>query len=107
MMNMKKSTYLLIITMIMGISTYAQEVGINTDVVDKTAILEITSADKALIIPRMRLSDIKEIPKPAKGLMVYNLSDHCLSINVGTEDAAVWKCYNNCKTSSRKISVSK
>lgn len=53
------------------------QVGIGTSSPNSSAILDLTSTSKGLLIPRVQLTgrdDTGTIPTPATGLMVYNLS---------------------------------
>ena len=53
---------------------YSQDnVGIGTDTPDPSAILEILSNDKGLLIPRM--VDTSQVPQPATGLLIYQTAD--------------------------------
>lgn len=45
--------------------------GIGTTAPDKSAVLDIQSADKGLLIPRMTLQQRNGIQNPANGLMIY------------------------------------
>lgn len=65
------------------ISTKAQ-IGIGTSNPDTTAILDISSSSKGLLIPRVTLSstlDATTILKPATGLLVYNTTPNFLTDN--------------------------
>ncbi len=68
--------YLIIIFLWIGNITlsHAQNVGINTSgaAPDNSAILDITSTDKGLLIPRMDSTSRKNIVAPAVGLMVFD-----------------------------------
>ncbi len=52
----------------------AQNIGINSTgaTPDSSAMLDITSADKGILIPRMDSTSRGNIPNPAKGLMVFD-----------------------------------
>ncbi|MGR3810671.1 hypothetical protein [Jiulongibacter sp. NS-SX5] len=52
-------------------SAEAQGVGIGTTEPDNSAILDLSSSDKGLLLPRMSLENRTKIEKPAKGLIVY------------------------------------
>jgi hypothetical protein len=55
----------------------AQNVGIGTPAPDASAILEISSSNKGLLIPRLNLlspTDVVTVPTPAVGLLVINLN---------------------------------
>ena len=56
------------------ISHAQSQVGINTDgsVADSSAILDIKSSDKGILIPRMTSAERMAIQNPAIGLMVYD-----------------------------------
>ena len=85
-----KHTLLLIATaLILNIQSYAQNVGINDDgsQPDNSAMLDVKSISKGLLIPRMTEAQRTAIAGPATGLLVYQ--------NDGTEgfyyyDGAVW-----------------
>lgn len=69
---MKKDFVLFIILLIFSTVTYSQ-VGINTDnsQPDSSAMLDVKSTKKGLLIPRMTLSERDAIANPAEGLMVF------------------------------------
>lgn len=56
---------------------------------DPSAILDVSSSTKGLLIPRMTASQIAAISSPTDGLQAYNLDDGSLYIFV--ESAGVWK----------------
>jgi hypothetical protein len=49
----------------------AQSVGIGTETPDKSAVLEVLSTSKGLLLPRMTLNQRNSIQQPAVGLIVY------------------------------------
>ena len=67
----------------------AQNVGINTTgaAPDSSAILDISSTDKGLLIPRMSASQRAAIINPAQGLMVYDSTVHSFMYYTGSS----WK----------------
>jgi hypothetical protein len=71
-----KTKYLLTTILGFGLVTsavFSQErnVGIGTTSPDKSAVLEINSTDKGLLIPRMTLESRDLISNPAKGLLIF------------------------------------
>ncbi|WP_054512524.1 hypothetical protein [Chryseobacterium sp. ERMR1:04] len=74
------------------------QVGINTPNPDASAALEIKSANKGVLIPRIPLvsaTDAVTIPSPAKGLIVYSAGGTIgtgdgFYANYGTPAAPVW-----------------
>lgn len=61
--------------MIAFIDGISQSVGIGTNSPAASSILELTSGDKGLLIPRMDNISMRNITAPAEGLMVYNTTD--------------------------------
>ena len=59
-------------------TTFAQ-VGIGTTTPHASAVLDITSSDKGLLLPRVAsLDDITETP--VNGLMIYDTTDNCVKV---------------------------
>ncbi len=76
---MKKTiiTLLFAVSIANGLQTFAQ-VGINTDgsQPDNSAMLDVKSTDKGILIPRMTQAQRDAITNPATGLMVYVTDDN-------------------------------
>lgn len=69
-----KKVYLLFSCLFISSAVLAQEiknVGIGTAMPDKSAVLDIQSADKGLLIPRLSKDQMNSIISPAKGLLVF------------------------------------
>lgn len=64
--------------------TLAQNIGIGTTVPDASAILELQSTSKGLLIPRMTNAQMNAIVTPANGLLVFNTTDNSLYIRKST-----------------------
>ena len=62
------------------------QVGINITgaTPDDSAILDITSAEKGLLLPRMTADERDSIDNPATGLIIYNLDDDCFNYYEGS-----------------------
>ena len=58
--------------------------GINNTNPDSSAVLDIWSNDKGVLVPRMDSSAMTSIPNPENGLLVYNLTDSCFWFFKGT-----------------------
>jgi hypothetical protein len=69
---------LLIIVLLLNVlSAFSQNIGINEDgsSPNSSAILDVKSADKGLLIPRVQLDDVSTaapITAPVEGLLIYN-----------------------------------
>ncbi len=88
---MKKIILLLVI--VATIKTQAQNVAINNDasVPDNSAMLDIKSGTKGLLIPRMNSAAVNTILNPAKGLLVLDTVKNQLMINMGTAAIPNWQ----------------
>ncbi len=84
----------IIILLIVGInSSYSQNVAINEDgsSPDNSAMLDISSTDKGLLIPRMTEAQKNAIVQPATGLLIYQTDvDSGFHYNQGTPAAPDW-----------------
>jgi len=81
---MKKIPFLLI-AMLISASTLFAQVGINIDSSDPdgSAMLDVKSTTLGLLPPRV--ADTNAISTPAEGLMIYDLSSHCMRYYNGTK----------------------
>jgi len=82
---MKKiKLFLLTITILASYSLTAQ-VAVTTDgsSADGSAMLEIKSSEKGFLPPRV--ANVNDVSNPAEGLMVYDLSSHCMRYYNGTK----------------------
>ena len=71
---MKK--FIFILTTIFFTSLYSQ-VGIGTTTPDQSAILELKSTDKGILLPRLTEVQRDNIINPKEGLLIYNTSNKC------------------------------
>jgi hypothetical protein len=100
---MMKKLALTLILISIGINFFAQ-VAINTDnsLPDNSAILDIKSGNKGVLIPRMTIEERNAIENPADGLMIY--CTNCgikgsLSIFAG----GYWNTYSPCPDVSAPV----
>lgn len=84
-----KRIFLLAISFCMLNSIYSQ-VGINTNTPHTSAMLDIASTNKGLLIPRMTTSQKLAITSPATSLLVYDLTLRQLQQNAGTSASPNW-----------------
>src|SRR5687767_9558143 len=66
------------------------QVGIGTISPDSSAVLDLTSVEKGLLIPRLTTVQRDQILLPAKGLMIYNLITNEIQVNSGTPNLPAW-----------------
>ncbi len=83
MKNFKLSKQIILVCftyccMIISLSIKAQgNVGIGTNTPDASAILELLSTNKGMLVPRMNTAGMTAIPNPANSLLVYNTDSMC------------------------------
>lgn len=79
--------------------TPSGNVGVGTSIPDNSALLDLNSATKGFLLPRVSLTSMTDgatVPSPAKGLMVYNSNTALtpygegLYYNSGTSGAPNW-----------------
>lgn len=68
---------------------YAQ-IGIGTSTPDASAILDLSSTSKGLLLPRMTAEQQESILNPAIGLLVFNTTTGALSTNKGNAFGKLW-----------------
>ena len=77
---------------ILCIQSLRGQVGIGTQTPNTSSALDISSITKGFLIPRMTTAQRNSISNPAKGLIVYNVSEDCIEVNTGTRTTTVWNC---------------
>lgn len=98
---MKKTLSALLLITFFSINDSSAQVGINTGISgpDPSSILEISSSNKGLLIPRVYISSVTPgaiIPNAAHGLLVFNINNtfskgEGLYYNAGSPQAINWK----------------
>lgn len=68
---MKPAIFLIGFFLFVGLSVFAQSIGINTNTPHNSAALEIVSTDKGMLLPRMSQAQRNAIVNPASGLLLY------------------------------------
>lgn len=66
------------------------QVGIGTATPNASALLDISSITKGVILPRMDNIGRSKINNPAKGLLIYNLDSKVIETNVGIPESPRW-----------------
>lgn len=98
-----KKKFIAIALVVSGISFINAQVGVGTTSPDTSAILEVKSTDKGVLLPNVSLSATNDpnIVNPATGLTVYNSAKKCLQTNLGTPSAPNWNCSGGVPTASK------
>lgn len=82
--------YNFILLIIISASSFAQ-IGIGTNIPDPSAILDLNSSSKGLLIPRMTTLQQTNLLNPAIGLLIYNTTTSQIETNKGNGfGGALW-----------------
>ena len=86
MKNIIKRILIITLSIISYQITFAQ-IAINEDgsTPDASAMLDINSSDKGLLVPRMTSDQRDAIQNPVAGLMIYNTTDSCFNYYTGID----------------------
>ena len=84
----------MIVSVLVQFHLVAQSIGIGTASPHSSAVLDITSTSKGLLIPRMTSAERSGIPTPASGLIIYDLNTESVWINT----SGGWVNMNNSGT---------
>ncbi len=76
-MNLRQT----LLFLFLSCSLLAQQVGINTQQPDASALFDISGTAGGLLIPRMSAAQRNAIQNPAEGLLILNTSTSCLEIH--------------------------
>jgi hypothetical protein len=67
-----------------------QKIGNNPTTINSSAVLELESTNKGLLMPRMTTDQRNAITNPATGLVIFNITTNELQTNTGTDGAPIW-----------------
>lgn len=92
---MRQTIYLLAFTLVSVFSTnstFAQGMAINATgaTADASAMLDVASTSKGMLVPRMSATQRTSISSPANGLLVYDNTLGSFYYNSGTSSSPVW-----------------
>ena len=87
---MKKSTRILFILLLSIVSSTQAQIGLGTVSPDASAIFDITSTNKGILLPRMDTAARDNISEPATGLLIYNTSTLSIETNSGSKLTPKW-----------------
>ncbi len=90
---MFKKKLLTIAMVTMGVTAFAQTVGVNSDgnPADPSALLDVRSTDKGMLIPRMNMAARNAIASPATGLLIFQTDNTAgFYYNSGTPGTPAW-----------------
>ena len=74
-------------------SCFAQiKVGQNPTQIEPSAMLEVASSSKGVLLTRLSSTEVNAISNPATGLLVFNTDLQCLQIQLGLPAMPSWQC---------------
>jgi len=86
-----KFIFKIIITIVFMTYGFATaQIGVGTVTPDASAILEMKSSNKGILLPRLSGINRGSILLPAKGLLIFNLDNNSVEVNSGTPSAPNW-----------------
>ncbi len=89
-----KKILIILISLVVILPVQAQvSISTTTDNPDPSAMLDVQSTNKGLLPPR--LSDTNQVSNPAAGLLIYDLSTHCMRYYNGTQWSDCMGCNNS------------
>lgn len=88
---MKKSTFICTILLMSGIAMFGQ-VAVNNDgsAPDNSAMLDIKSGTKGMLVPRMTAAQRNAIANPANGLLIFCTDNNAYYSNTGSPAVPEW-----------------
>lgn len=98
---MKNLSFFIAILMLYSNAIFAQSVGISNDnsAPDNSALLDVKSTSKGMLVPRMTKTQRDSIAVPATGLIIFNTTTGIINVFNGTfwacmdgSPADLWKC---------------
>ena len=104
---MIKNKYIITLLIAVACLPVFAQVGLNTtgSLPDSSALLDIQSVSKGLLIPRVTTLQRNDIVKPAKGLLVYNLDCDNINFNSGTPAAPNWVAVNSANSLPASVTI--
>ncbi len=79
-----------VLTILMNLYQIFPQVGIGTTLPDNSAILDIKSTEKGILIPRLTSIEKANIILPEKGLLIFNTNTNKFEYNYGTKTIPNW-----------------
>lgn len=83
--------YLLPLLICANILTINAQTVIGGNTPDPSAMLDVQSTSKGILIPRMTTAERNAIATPATGLMIFNTETSCWQINLGVSGNPAWQ----------------
>ncbi|MDT0556106.1 hypothetical protein [Patiriisocius hiemis] len=101
-----KLLVLLVLFSIFSSTTIFAQVGINTTSPDNSSIIDITSTNKGMLIPRMTSAQRDAISNPANGLLIYNTDSDEFQFNSNNTSTPIWEAFDVAPVNSSNIGQS-
>ena len=91
-LKVKLSMFIFVAMLMFNTVRLTAQVAINTDgsSSDNSAMLDVKSSSKGMLVPRMKMSDCNSISNPATGLLIFCTDNYHYYSNKGTPAAPNW-----------------
>ena len=99
-----KKIFFLLVSILCIFFVNSQNIGIGTTTPNSNAILDITSANKAVLLPRV--NDTGNVSSPAQGMMIFNKNTNTPSFHNGNRWLTLGGTVNNTTTTADRITYS-
>ncbi len=73
---------------------------------DNSAVLDVSSSSKGLLMPRITTAQRNAIASPAKGLFIYNTDCDVVNFNAGTPSSPNWVTMNSSNALTAGVTIS-
>ena len=87
---MKNKIKFLAVLALLTVGFANAQVGVGTTTPDGSAVLDVSSTTKGLLLPRLDGTQRDAMSLPATGLMIFNTSSNAVQFNSGTPASPIW-----------------
>lgn len=83
--------------------TNTGQIGVKNIAPDASSYLDIQATNKGFMPPSLTTTERGNITQPETGLMIYNSTESCIQVNVGTKSSPSWQCVNQVPDNQKMI----
>jgi hypothetical protein len=87
---MKNKLKFLAVLALLSVGFANAQVGVGTTTPDASAVLDVSSTTRGLLLPRLTTTNRNAITLPATGLVIFNTTSNQVESNTGTPAVPVW-----------------
>ncbi|UOE37288.1 hypothetical protein [Chryseobacterium oryzae] len=83
--------------------TNTGQIGVKNIAPDASSYLDIQANNKGFMPPSLTTTERGNISQPETGLMIYNSTESCIQVNVGTKSSPSWQCVTQVPDNQKMI----